>query len=502
MIRVALKGLAGRRLRTALTALAIVLGVAMVSGTYALTDRMDRAVDALFTGAYTGADAVISGKTVVETSANGDATVPAALLDRVAALPQVEAASGGIVDTARLVDRSGKPLSTRDAAIGVSVDRTSERAPVRPAAADRWPLAGGVDGDGGRRRHRPEARPGRRRPDRRRHARPGPAVHDYRRREVHRPELDRQADARDLRRPDRAGALSEDRPARRDLGGGEGRRFARKARAHAPAARARRRRSCHRRGQSEGRGQGQRQAGRDHPEAAARVRRHRALRRRPRHLQHVLDHDRAAHARARDPAHARGVAPPGPGLGHPRVDRHRHPGLRHRPVPRPRARPGPGRIGGRRGQRAPGQRRGARHAHRRGLPARRRPDHAHRWARPGPARDARAADRRRARGGDTAEVAARTVHAADRGGRDRARRGRHLGRPVRRRPWRAGDPRPARARLPAAVPGRGDDLVERSSNRLPRSSAGPLSGWPARPAGWRARTRCAIPAGQRSPPPR
>src|SRR3954452_22875483 len=112
MIRVALKGLAGRKLRAALTALAVVLGVAMVSGTYALTDRMDRAVDALFTGAYTGADAVVSGKAVVETSTSGDATVPAALLDRVAARPEVEAASGGIIDRARLVDRSGRLIST------------------------------------------------------------------------------------------------------------------------------------------------------------------------------------------------------------------------------------------------------------------------------------------------------------------------------------------------------------------------------------------------------
>jgi len=141
MIRVTLKGLAGRKLRAALTALAIVLGVAMVSGTYALTDRMDRAVDALFTGAYTGADAVVSGKTVVETSASGDATVPAVLLDRVAALPEVEAASGGIIDTARLIDPSGKPISTRDVAVGLSVDaRPSARRfdPLR-LTAGRWP---------------------------------------------------------------------------------------------------------------------------------------------------------------------------------------------------------------------------------------------------------------------------------------------------------------------------------------------------------------------------
>jgi putative ABC transport system permease protein len=40
MIAVTLKGLAGRKLRAALTALAIVLGVALVSGTYVLTDTI------------------------------------------------------------------------------------------------------------------------------------------------------------------------------------------------------------------------------------------------------------------------------------------------------------------------------------------------------------------------------------------------------------------------------------------------------------------------------
>src|SRR5215208_1318061 len=107
MIRVALKGLAGRRLRAALTALAIVLGVAMVSGTLAFTDRIENAVDTLFTGAYSGADAVISGKDVVESSTTGDATVPAELLRSMAAVPEVDAVAGGIVDTARLLDRAG-----------------------------------------------------------------------------------------------------------------------------------------------------------------------------------------------------------------------------------------------------------------------------------------------------------------------------------------------------------------------------------------------------------
>ena len=48
MTKFALKGLLGRKLRTALTALAIVLGVAMISGTYVLTDSIDSAFDTIF----------------------------------------------------------------------------------------------------------------------------------------------------------------------------------------------------------------------------------------------------------------------------------------------------------------------------------------------------------------------------------------------------------------------------------------------------------------------
>src|SRR5204862_4834774 len=98
VIAVALKGLAGRKLRAALTTLAIVLGVAMVSGTYVFTDTAEKAIDTLFTGAYTGSDAVISGKKIVDAPTSGGATVPAELLAAVRALPGVEAASGRSTD--------------------------------------------------------------------------------------------------------------------------------------------------------------------------------------------------------------------------------------------------------------------------------------------------------------------------------------------------------------------------------------------------------------------
>ena len=49
MIRVALRGMARRKLRTVLTAIAIVLGVALVTGTYVLTDSIKGAFDGIFT---------------------------------------------------------------------------------------------------------------------------------------------------------------------------------------------------------------------------------------------------------------------------------------------------------------------------------------------------------------------------------------------------------------------------------------------------------------------
>ena len=65
VIRVALKGLAGRKLRAALTAIAIVLGVAMISGTYILTDTIKSAFGTVFTQVYKHTDVVITGKSAI-----------------------------------------------------------------------------------------------------------------------------------------------------------------------------------------------------------------------------------------------------------------------------------------------------------------------------------------------------------------------------------------------------------------------------------------------------
>src|SRR3954464_2212523 len=116
MIAVALKGLAGRKVRALLTALAVVIGVTMVSGTLVLTDTIQKAFDGIFGASYAQTDAVIAGKEIVKGSQSGAATVPAALLAKVRALPEVAGAGGAIApiasNRAEIFGRDGKALGS------------------------------------------------------------------------------------------------------------------------------------------------------------------------------------------------------------------------------------------------------------------------------------------------------------------------------------------------------------------------------------------------------
>jgi putative ABC transport system permease protein len=125
VIKVALKGLAGRKLRAALTAFAIVLGVAMVSGTYVLTDTIKKGFDSIFTAAYSNAAAVVSGKTLFGNTNNAESPAfSQKLLVRVTKLPGVDHAVGSVNDNqAHLVGRNGKVISVGGAPnLGFSVD--------------------------------------------------------------------------------------------------------------------------------------------------------------------------------------------------------------------------------------------------------------------------------------------------------------------------------------------------------------------------------------------
>jgi putative ABC transport system permease protein len=98
MIGVTLSGILGRKVRGILTAFAVVIGVAMISGTYVLTDTFQKAFDKVFDESYVGTDAVVSGKQLLEFSSSGRAPVPEDVLTAIEALPEVDTAAGGIFD--------------------------------------------------------------------------------------------------------------------------------------------------------------------------------------------------------------------------------------------------------------------------------------------------------------------------------------------------------------------------------------------------------------------
>ena len=156
MIGVALKGLAGRKIRALLTAFAIVIGVSMVSGTFILTDTMQKTFDGLFTASYDETDAVIQGKEIVEL-----------LLQRLrppcrrrcsrrsGRCPRSESASGAVSpaeasNAADIIGSNGKTVGQES--IGASY-RPRQRA-VQPAQAQVGRVGRGPGAGRDRRRHR------------------------------------------------------------------------------------------------------------------------------------------------------------------------------------------------------------------------------------------------------------------------------------------------------------------------------------------------------------
>ena len=73
MRKVTLRGLLAHKLRLALTALAIVLGVTFISGTFVLTDTLHSTFSSLFTSVYSKIDFQVRG---VPQFGSGSSTTP------------------------------------------------------------------------------------------------------------------------------------------------------------------------------------------------------------------------------------------------------------------------------------------------------------------------------------------------------------------------------------------------------------------------------------------
>src|SRR6187401_3189917 len=138
MTKVALRGLAGRKLRAVLTGIAIVLGVAMISGTYILTDTVQSAFTNLFTESYAGTDAVVTGRGL-DISIDGekppDPPVDASLLDDVRAVEGVALATGSVADgdNTKIVTSEGESANTEGwSTLALGIDTSPQYARFNP----------------------------------------------------------------------------------------------------------------------------------------------------------------------------------------------------------------------------------------------------------------------------------------------------------------------------------------------------------------------------------
>jgi putative ABC transport system permease protein len=146
LTRFALKSLAGRKFRTVLTALAIVLGVAMMSGAYVLTDTIDKAFDAIFVESYAGTDAVVTGKDAgfsFEGESAQTPPIPEATLEQVRAVDGVEVATGSVQDfQTKLLRPDGESIDTGGApafAFGIETAPEYDRFNPLNLVEGRWP---------------------------------------------------------------------------------------------------------------------------------------------------------------------------------------------------------------------------------------------------------------------------------------------------------------------------------------------------------------------------
>jgi len=132
MRKVTIKGLLAHKLRLALTALAIVLGVTFISGTFVLTDTLQNTFTVLFGNIYQKVDFQVRGVAQLGTGANATRNqLPESLLATVRGVPGVQAAQGEVTGYAQFVARDGKAISTGGApTLAVAFDPDQQISPL------------------------------------------------------------------------------------------------------------------------------------------------------------------------------------------------------------------------------------------------------------------------------------------------------------------------------------------------------------------------------------
>ncbi len=112
MFKVALKGIRARKGRVAATAIAVMLGVAFVSGTLVLSDTILRVFNDLFADVNEGTDAVVRQESQFDDGFGTDirGRIDAGLLSTVLGTEGVAEAEGQVQGFAQFVDKEGEPI--------------------------------------------------------------------------------------------------------------------------------------------------------------------------------------------------------------------------------------------------------------------------------------------------------------------------------------------------------------------------------------------------------
>src|SRR5271169_6944393 len=133
MWKVTIKGLLAHKLRLGLTALAIVLGVTFISGTFVLTDTLNNTFTVLFGNIYSKIDFQVRGVAQLGTGANATRNeLPESLLATVRGVPGVQAADGEVQGYAQFVGHDGKAIATGGGAptLAVAYDPYQQMSPL------------------------------------------------------------------------------------------------------------------------------------------------------------------------------------------------------------------------------------------------------------------------------------------------------------------------------------------------------------------------------------
>jgi putative ABC transport system permease protein len=114
MLRATIRSLLARKLRLVLSGIAVILGVAFVSGTFVLTDSMGQVFDNLFATVSKGTAVNVRGVSGLgnEGDTSGNEPVPQAVLDAVKKVDGVKEAVGQVSGYAQAVDKKGKAVTT------------------------------------------------------------------------------------------------------------------------------------------------------------------------------------------------------------------------------------------------------------------------------------------------------------------------------------------------------------------------------------------------------